>query len=43
MQKLRNLLEINVNIEMLCKSYFALMHSEYIGCKLEGKAELSIA
>ena len=37
------LMEIKVNIEMLCKSYFTLMLSEYIGCKLEGKAELSIA
>ena len=27
---------------MLCKSYFALMHRKYIGCKCEGKAELSI-
>ena len=43
MEKLRNLLEIKVKIKMLCKSYFALMRSEYIGCKSEGKAELSIA
>ena len=28
---------------MLCKSHFALMRSEHIGWKSEGKGELSIA